>query len=88
MQVLGRKNLMVPEFKEEFRRKYDEVRKAGKELVQFRSLKEIYFTEEGGNTDGGNRAFTLLLLVVGGLILSVALVNFVNFSIALSPVRM
>lgn len=88
VQALGRKILTVPEFKEEFRRKYDEVRKAGKELVQFRPLKEIYFTEEGGNTDGGNRAFTLLLLVVGGLILSVALVNFVNFSIALSPVRM
>lgn len=88
VQGLGRKILTVPEFKEEFQREYDEAEKAGKELIQFRPLKEIYFTEEGGNTDGGNRTFTLLLWVVGGLILSVALVNFVNFSIALSPVRM
>lgn len=85
--VLSRKITELPEFRDQYPHEIEEAAEAGVDLIQFRPLKELYFTREGGNTDGGNKAFTGLLLTTGLLILLIALVNFLNFSIALAPVR-
>ncbi|MCC8173738.1 MAG: FtsX-like permease family protein, partial [Odoribacter sp.] len=57
--------------------------------VAFRPLKEIYFTKNRikDSTEEGNWTVTFLFLLLGIIILAVALINFVNFSIALAPVR-
>ncbi len=41
----------------------------------------------GGAEGGGHFGFTLYLLVIGGLILAVAIINFINLSMAMAPSR-
>lgn len=60
--------------------------------MRLRPLGELYFaTAEGGaRTDGmsgGNKLITDLLLLVGLLVIAIAAINFVNFSVALTPIR-
>lgn len=56
--------------------------------ILFLPLTEIYFSEiRHQNEASGNKTMTRILLLVGILVLGVAGVNFVNFSIALAPSR-
>lgn len=56
--------------------------------ILFLPLTDIYFSDiRHDNEAGGNKAMTRILLLVGGLILVIAGVNFVNFSIAQAPSR-
>lgn len=87
LAMLGRKIMDLPEFRDQYSSEIEAAAEAGVDLIHFRPLKELYFTQEGGNADGGNKVFTGLLLMIGFLILLIALVNFLNFSIALAPVR-
>lgn len=62
------------------------------ENIRLRPLTELYFaTSEGAaRTDGmptGNKLVTDLLMLVGLLLIVIAAINFVNFSIALTPMR-
>lgn len=87
LAMLSRKITDLPEFRDQYSSEIEAAAEAGVDLIHFRPLKELYFTREGGNVDGGNKVFTGLLLTTGFLILLIALVNFLNFSIALAPVR-
>ncbi len=57
--------------------------------IRFRPLTDLYFAEKakGDTAPGGNKQLTDILLVVAVLILVVAVVNYVNFSVALTPAR-
>lgn len=56
--------------------------------LMFCPLKDIYFADiRHWHEASGNRSMTHILLLVGLLVLIVAAVNFVNFSIALAPSR-
>lgn len=52
-------------------------------------MTDLYFAEKakGDTAPGGNKQLTDILLVVAVLILVVAVVNYVNFSVALTPAR-
>lgn len=89
LQALNRKILDLPRFRELFCDwRYDAATQEKSVLFHFRPLHEVYFARNIENPDGGNRSFTDLLLAVGFLVLAIAWVNFVNFSIAQAPVRM
>lgn len=57
--------------------------------IRFRPLTELYFAEKakGDVAPGGDKQVTDLLLLVAVLILAVAAVNYINFSVALTPAR-
>lgn len=56
--------------------------------LKFYPLKDLYFADVRHSQEAcGNKAMTNILLLIGGLILAVAVVNFVNFSTALAPSR-
>lgn len=56
--------------------------------ILFLPLTDIYFSDIRHDKEAsGNKAMTRILLLVGGLILVIAGVNFVNFSIAQAPAR-
>jgi putative ABC transport system permease protein len=44
----------------------------------------LIFPEEGG----GNRGLTIVLLTIGILLIIIAYINFVNFSVAMAPIRL
>jgi putative ABC transport system permease protein len=59
--------------------------------IHLRPLREIYF--HNGDTAGqivksGNPAMPLILLTVGMLIVAIAIINYINFAMALAPRRM
>lgn len=59
--------------------------------IRFVALADTYFANEfasGNFLRQGNRTSTLLLLSITLLVLGIAVINFINFSIALAPVRM
>ena len=56
--------------------------------LMFLPLKDIYFADvQHLHEPAGNRMMTHILLLIGILVLVVAIVNFVNFSMALAPSR-
>lgn len=56
--------------------------------LMFLPLKDIYFADvQHWHEPVGNRMMTHILLLIGILVLIVAVVNFVNFSMALAPSR-
>lgn len=56
--------------------------------LMFLPLKDIYFADvQHWHEPAGNRMMTHILLLIGILVLVVAIVNFVNFSMALAPSR-
>lgn len=56
--------------------------------LMFLPLKDIYFADvQHWHEPPGNRMMTHILLLIGILVLVVAIVNFVNFSMALAPSR-
>ncbi len=57
--------------------------------IRLRPIEELYFSGNirNDNTPTGNRQTTDMLLLVAFLVVAIASINYVNFSIALTPVR-
>ena len=57
--------------------------------LRIRPIKDLYFGEQARSDSAltGNRLRTDILLFIAILIIGIALVNYVNFSVALAPVR-
>ncbi len=61
--------------------KYDE------EFFSFEPIEDIYFSHTPSPNDQGNKTLSLVLLAVAILIILVAVINYINFFMALVPVR-
>lgn len=55
--------------------------------IELVPLTDIYFRNEGNVYKSGSRAQLLLLIAIAILILAVGLINFINFYVALTPLR-